>query len=109
MNEEDLLYILALQRAKGVGDINAKKLIAHCGSAKNVITTKPKLLDKIHGIGSYIIKNLADFTNLKEAEIELNYILKNGIETYYFLENKYPEKLKHCLDGPILLFKDGNF
>lgn len=109
MNEEDLLCILALQRAKGVGDINAKKLIAHCGSAKNVINTKPRLLEKIHGIGSYTIKNISDSANLKDAEVELNYILKNNIDTYYFLDKKYPEKLKHCIDGPLLLFKDGNF
>ena len=109
MNEEELRYVLALQRAKGVGEINAKKLIAHCGSAKNVFETKSKTLEKIHGIGSFIIKNLFDKSNLKDADVELNYILKNNIEWFYFLDNNYPEKLKHCLDGPILLFKDGNF
>ena len=40
MLEEELLYVLALQRVKGIGDINAKKLIAHCGSAKKVLTGK---------------------------------------------------------------------
>ena len=40
MLEEDLLYALALQRAKGIGDVNAKKLIAHFGTAKNVLLEK---------------------------------------------------------------------
>ena len=35
MLEKDVLYVIALQRVKGIGDINAKKLSAHCGSAKN--------------------------------------------------------------------------
>jgi DNA processing protein len=108
MLEEDLLYVLALQHVKGIGDINAKKLIANCGSAKKVFKEKRNLLEKINGIGSFTIRHLADTNNLKEAEKELNYILKNNIETNYFLDDSYPEKLKHCVDGPILIFKSGN-
>lgn len=108
MLEEDLLYVLALQHVKGIGDINAKKLISHCGTAKNVFKEKRILLEKINGIGSFTIRHLADSNNLNEAEKELNYIKKNNIETSYFLDNNYPEKLKHCVDGPILIFKRGN-
>jgi len=109
MHEEDLLYVLALQRIKGIGDINAKKLIAHCGSAKKVLKEKRQTLEKINGIGSFILKNLYDSEYLKEAEKELNYIQKKNIEFLYFKDENYPEKLKHCVDGPILLFKEGNF
>ncbi|MDX1830111.1 MAG: DNA-processing protein DprA [Lutibacter sp.] len=108
MLEEDLLYVLALQHVKGIGDINAKKLISHCGTAKNVFKEKRILLEKINGIGSFTIRHLADSNNLKEAEKELNYILKNNIKTSYYLEENYPDKLKHCIDGPILIFKRGN-
>ena len=108
MLEEDLLYVLALQHVKGIGDINAKKLIAHCGTAKNVFKEKRNLLEKINGIGTFTIRHLSDVQNLKDAEIELKYIQKNKIKTSYFLENSYPEKLKHCVDGPILIFKKGN-
>ena len=109
MLEEDLLYVLALQRVKGIGDINAKKLIAHCGSAKNVLTAKQYTLEKINGIGSFTLKNIFDSVNLKEAEKELQYIQKNKIGTFYFEDKDYPERLKHCVDGPILFFKEGNF
>jgi len=107
MLEEDLLYILALQRTKGIGDINAKKLIAHCGSAKNIFTEKQKILQKINGIGSFTIRNLYNTKNIKEAEKELKYIQNNAIEALYFLDKTYPENLKHCIDSPILLFKEG--
>ena len=109
MLEEELLYVLALQRAKGIGDINAKKLISNCGSAKEVLNEKLHTIKKIHGIGSFATKHLFDSNNLKEAEKELKYIQTNNIETFYFQENKYPENLKQCIDGPILFFKDGNF
>jgi len=107
MLEEDLLYVLALQHVKGIGDINAKKLIAHCGTAKNIFKEKRNILEKINGIGSFTIRHLFDIDNLKEAEKELKYIQKNDIKSSYFLENNYPEKLKHCIDGPILIFKKG--
>ena len=109
MLEEDLLYVLALQRVKGIGDINAKKLISHCGSAKNVLKEKRQTLEKISGIGSFTIKHLFDSNNLIEAEKELKYIQKNNISTFYFDDKNYPEKLKHCIDAPILIFKEGNF
>lgn len=109
MLEEDLLYVLALQRVKGIGDVNAKKLIAHCGSAKKVLTEKRQKLQKINGIGSFTLKNLFDSTNLKEAEKELLYIQKNKIKTLYFKDENYPKNLKHCVDAPILFFKEGNF
>ncbi|MBV1888050.1 MAG: DNA-processing protein DprA, partial [Urechidicola sp.] len=108
MLEEEIIAILALQKAKGVGDIIVKKLIAHCGSAQNVHAEKKTILEKINGIGSERLKHLNDKKNFTLAEKELSYIKKNNIETCYFLEENYPHKLKHCIDGPILLFKDGN-
>ena len=109
MLEEELLYALALQRVKGIGDINAKKLIAYCGSAKKVLTEKRQILEKINGIGAFTLKNLFDSANLKEAEKELKYLQKNNIETFYFEDKNYPKRLKHCVDAPILFFKEGDF
>ena len=108
MLEEDLLYVLALQRVKGIGDINAKKLLAHCGSAKEVFKEKRRNIEKIFGLGKLSLQYLFDPANLKEAEEELKYIQNNNVETLYFKDKNYPERLKHCIDGPILLFKDGN-
>ncbi len=108
MLEEDLLYVLALQRAKGIGDINAKKLLAHCGSARELFKEKRRNIEKIFGFGKLSTQYLFDPANLKEAEEELKYIQKNNIQTLYFADNNYPERLKHCIDGPILLFKEGN-
>ncbi|MGV8946759.1 MAG: DNA-processing protein DprA [Lutibacter sp.] len=108
MLEEDLLYVLALQRARGFGDINAKKLLAHCGSAKAVFKEKRRNIENIFGLGVLSVSHLFDKSNLQEAETELNYLQKNNIEALYFTDKNYPERLKHCIDGPILLFKEGN-
>ncbi|MDV7186483.1 DNA-processing protein DprA [Lutibacter sp. TH_r2] len=108
MLEEEILYVLALQRVKGIGDINAKKLISHCGNAKNVLNEKKQILEKINGIGAFTIRHLFDKKNLIEAEKELKYLQKNKVEINYFLDENYPNKLKHCIDAPILLFRKGN-
>ncbi len=108
MNEKELLYLLALQKVKGIGTINAKRLIAHIGSAEAVFSEKKRILEKINGIGSAIIRHLYNPENLKNAEKEQKYILDNAIKFNSFLDNDYPEKLKHCIDGPLLLFSDGN-
>lgn len=108
MNNQDILYYLAIQSAEGIGDINAKKLIAHCGSAKAVFHEKSKNLEKIPGIGSYIIKGLKDTSIIGKAEKELEFINNNNIRATTFLDKDYSEKLKHCVDGPILLFQKGN-
>jgi len=108
MKEKELLYLLALQKAKGIGAINAKKLIAHIGSAEAVFTSSKQNLEKIDGIGSYTIRDLKNAENLKNAEKEHEYIISNNIKYTSFLDKDYPEKLKHCIDGPLLLFQDGN-
>ncbi len=108
MNDNELLYALALQRTKNIGDINAKRLISKCGSAENVFLEKRHHLTKINGIGSYAIQYLFEGNNLKEAEKELEYIKKNDINVMYFLDDSYPERLRHCIDAPIVLFSKGN-
>jgi DNA processing protein len=107
LKKEKLLAILRLQKTKAVGDILAKKLIVATGDVSQIFEEKPSTLLKINGIGAHVTKQLFDKANLKLAEQELEYIEKNKIATSYFLEDEYPKNLQQCIDGPILLFKDG--
>ena len=104
---EDLLYVLALQHVPKIGDLTAKKLIAKCGSAEAVLKEKKANLLKIDGIGLTIINGVFDKTHLIEAEKEIQFIKSQGIKCLYFKDKDYPERLKHCIDGPILLFQSG--
>ena len=108
MTKKELLYALALQKASFIGDITAKKLIRYCGSAEAVFKASDKALENIEGIGSLLINNLKDTSCIKRAEKELRFIEDHQIDYSFYLDEDYPEKLKHCPDGPILLFKKGN-
>lgn len=108
MNDIELLHALALLKIDGVGDIVAKKLINHCGSAEKVFQSKASFLKRIDGVGSRLIKNLRDNSVFELAQSELQFIKENDINVSFFLDENYPERLKHCIDGPILLFYTGN-
>ena len=108
LSENELLYTLALQRVKNLGDTSAKKLLQKVGSAQGVFKEKKSTLLKIGGIGNLKLKALSEKIQLPEAEAELRFIQNNNISYHYFKDPLYPEKLKHCLDSPILLFESGN-
>ncbi|NNK82894.1 MAG: DNA-protecting protein DprA [Flavobacteriaceae bacterium] len=108
MTEQELIYVLALQNISKIGDITAKKLIHHCGSAEAVLKEKKNNLLKIDGIGTTVLSDIKSERHLKEAEAEIRFIKDNQINYHYFTDTSYPERLKHCIDGPILLFQSGN-
>jgi DNA processing protein len=107
MKSTDLFYTLALMQVEGVGDIVAKKLINHCGSAENVFQEKKSKLETIEGIGQILIKNLKNKTVFELAEKELQFIEQEQITTCFYQEDNYPNRLKHCIDGPVVLFSTG--
>ncbi|WP_439152119.1 DNA-processing protein DprA [Winogradskyella sp.] len=108
MTDQQLIYALALQHVPKIGATTAKKLINHCGSAEAVLNEKKSTLLKIDGIGTITIEGLFDKFHLEEAERELQFVRDNNIFAHYFTDDTYPGKLKHCVDGPIVLFQSGN-
>ena len=108
ITENELLHLLALQKIDGVGDIMAKKLLQHCGSAEAIFSSKSTQLASIDGVGKILLQNLKNKAVLQQAETELRFIQKNDINVTYFKDENYPDRLKHCVDGPTLLFTSGN-
>lgn len=108
LSKDELIAILRLQNVPNIGDVTAKKLIAHCGNPVSIFTDKLQNLLKIDGIGVHTIKGLHDAEHLEAAQSEYQYIRANNIAYSYFMNADYPAYLKHCIDSPILLFKRGN-
>lgn len=108
MTEIELLNLLALQKVEGVGDIIAKKLLNHCGSAEAIFKSKTSQIAAIDGVGKVLLKNLNNKSIFSQAETELKHIQQNNINVSFFKNEDYPERLKQCIDSPILLFTSGN-
>ena len=85
MENKDILYYLALQSAEGIGDIIAKRLISRCGNAQAVFKEKHNNLEKINGIGSWVIKGLKNSSLLISAEKEMEFINKNNINVFIII------------------------
>ena len=91
MTDNELFHLLALLKIEGVGDIMAKKLIAHCGSAEKVFQAKPNFLKNIDGVGKGLLQNFKNPSVFVLAKNEMDYINKNNISCCSYLEENYPD------------------
>lgn len=102
-----LIYQIAISLIPGIGDVNAKKLIAYCGDAEAVFHEKKEALMQIPGMGAATVKSILSQKVLGRAEKEMAFIEKEGIHPMYYLDEDYPRRLKHCADGPVMLYFKG--
>lgn len=103
----ELLYEIALTLIPGIGDVNAKKLVAYCGCAEAVFCEKKKNLVRIPGIGERSVDSIVSHDVMLRAEKELSFVEKNDIRVLYYLDPDYPKRLKHCYDSPVLIYCKG--
>jgi len=103
----ELQHQIALKLIPKIGDIHAKKLIAYCGGVEAVFKESAPNLQKIPNIGSAIIRQIKSADVMSRAEKEIRFIEKHNITPLFYLDSEYPQRLKHCDDGPILLYYKG--
>lgn len=101
------LYRLALTFLDNVGDRRAKKLIAYCGGVEAFFAEPKKNLAKIPDFGKALVSQMDRDAALRMAEKELKFVEKSRIRLLFYLDKEYPKRLKHCEDGPILLYAKG--
>jgi DNA processing protein len=107
-NQNELLYKIGLSLVPGIGSITAKSLIAACGSAEQVFGEQEKILRTIPGIGTVLAKNILQSKVLARAGKEVEFISRNHVTAHFYLDESYPQRLRNCVDAPMLLFSKGN-
>ncbi len=107
---QDLLYKVALSFLQGVGDIRARNLISYCGGAEAVFNASKTRLGKIPGVGEKFANLIIESKTeaLTKAEEELRFIEKHKIQTLFYTDKNYPQRLLHCYDAPFILYYLGN-
>ena len=103
----ELLYQLALTQVPQVGDVQAKLMVQHLGSASAVFQAPVHVLEKIEGIGTVRAKAVKSFRDFDVAENEMRFIEKHNITPLFLTDAAYPQRLLHCYDAPTLLFYKG--
>lgn len=104
----ELLYQVALTLVPNIGDVHAKTLIHHFGTAQAVFKAKKKELEHTEGIGTIRAKSIKEFHDLSLAEAELSFMEKYRISPLFITDTAYPQRLLNCYDSPLLLYYRGN-
>lgn len=106
--KSEVLYQIGLTLIEGIGDVHAKGLLAYCGSPEQVFRQKKDHLVRIPGIGEHLARSISSSAKvLKRAEKEIAFIEKYQIDTLFYTDNRYPNRLRSCTDSPILLYYKG--
>lgn len=103
-----LLYQIGITLIPGIGDINGKKLIDHCGGVEALFKEKKSNLLLIKGIRQDMVNAIKSAKTLHRAEAEISFLEKRKIQALFYQDKHYPYRLQHCKDSPILLFYKGN-
>jgi len=109
MQNNSLLYQIAVNLITGIGPVHTKNLVSYCGSAEAVFDMPKSKLLKIPGFGKKTVDLIK--TNdelLKRAEEEIAFIKKNKIQPLFYSDKQYPQRLKQCDDGPAMVYFKGN-
>ena len=104
----DKLYQLALHLTPGLGSVLIRQLIAHLGTAEKVFKANYNTLVRVEGIGAVTARVIGQKEALREAEIELKQVEKQGIQLIFYTDADYPRRLKSLYDAPALLYWKGN-
>jgi DNA processing protein len=104
---DPLLYKVALSMVPGIGGVLARNLVAYTGSVENIFRESSVKLTKIPGIGEVNARRIKDKGVLPAAAEELEFAAKYGIEVFFYLDENYPVRFRHCADAPIVFFKKG--
>ncbi|KAA2240525.1 DNA-protecting protein DprA [Chitinophaga agrisoli] len=103
----ELFHQIALTQISQVGDVTAKKLIDHLGSASAVFKAKQQTLERIPEIGTVRAAAIKRFKGFKRIEEELCFIERYKIQPVFYTDTAYPRRLRDCYDSPLLLYFKG--
>jgi len=108
MPDVSLKHKIALSLIPRIGDINARKLVSQVGSVEGIFSESYNSLVKIPGIGSGLAKSICSRDYLEQAEKEAEYVIRNKVRVFFYLDDDYPFRLRQCDDSPVTFYFRGN-
>ena len=107
MDEEMLLYHVALTQIPQIGDIHIGILLKHFQHPTFIFKAKRKDLEHIPGIGSLRANYIKSFSDFDKIKSELEFALKNNVQILIKGTSRYPSTLEECIDSPHILYYKG--
>ncbi len=103
-----ILHQIALTNIYGIGVVTARSLIEYFGSAQAVFEANKSDLKQVAGLRKSSAEAILNKEGFSRADIEMEFIEKYKINTLFYTDESYPQRLKNCYDAPILLYYKGN-
>ncbi len=105
----DTKYLLGLIELPRIGDIIARKLVNHYGSAKDVFEVIRSSVKESEALWSKkIVASICTEPDWDEIDQEISFMEKNDVQAISVVDEGYPRRLKFCNDAPLVLFIRGN-
>jgi len=105
----DIGYLIGLSMVQEIGPVTGRKLLAAFGSPENIFRATRDDLLSINGISRERAENIRNFSSWEQVEKYRGRLEKQGISAVSFLDNRYPEPLKHIEDAPLIIYMRGDY
>jgi DNA processing protein len=106
--QEELRHQIALTQIPQIGDIVARKLLTHFGSAGDILHASRRELENIPDIGTVRADAIYQFRDYRRADKEIAFMEEHDIRPVFYTDAHYPQRLRHCADSPVMLYYKGN-
>ena len=108
MNEQETYYTIALTRLMGLNFQSALQLYQELGSATAVYEHRNDIRDVLPQSTDRLVAALSDWDSaLQHAAREMAFIEKHHIQALCLGDDAYPQRMKECVDAPIILYYMG--
>ena len=109
MDNEELLYAMALTRISNFNYATALQLYRTVGSARLLYEHRNEIGDIIKEASPRLMEALKDWSEpMKRADYELQYMREHQIRGLTLSGDDYPQRLAETPDAPLVLYYRGN-
>lgn len=106
---QEIINVITLTRLSFYNLSGLLELYRRLGSATEVLAHRLNISDVIPEATPRLV---AAFQNVGEArhraEVEYQWCVDNGVSPLCLSDARYPERLRHCADAPLVLYYKGN-
>lgn len=107
-NDSDiLLYRIAFSLVKGVNVSTGRRLLELIGTPRDFFTMDLRECIRVTGMNATHFNEAYRAELLEKARKEIDFIRQHDIDTLWFADSRYPQRLSECEDAPVLLYAKG--
>lgn len=108
MEQQEILYTMALTRLTGFNFQTALHLYRQTGGGRAVYDHRHDIADIVPDVTPRTIEALRDWSSaLARAEEELSFMERHHVAALCLADERYPRRLAECDDAPLVLYYRG--